>query len=114
MNCCVNNLGRFSHNQVLDTGLLMPDEGDYNIHLEAANGNTFVLTKSLDGTETLKFEIGELNEQMVYTFTIQKPDGTNFSLNVCEKFKLQTLINTQINGCANPCDDSDDTSNYYS
>lgn len=114
MGCCVNNLGRYSHNKEIDTFIMMPDAGTYYVHMEAASGNTFVLDKAVNAAETIKFNVGELNESMIYKFTIQQEDGTNFKVNNCEFFKLQTIINTQIDGCPDLCDDSDDTSGYYS
>lgn len=114
MGCCVNNLGRYSHNKEIDTFIMISETGTYGAHMEAANGNTFVLEKAINAGQTLKFSIGELNESMVYKFTIQKPDGTNLAVNDCEFFKLQTIINTQLDGCPDLCDDSDDTNGYYS
>ena len=110
--CCSNNLGRFPHNKQIDTALLVSDLGVYILRFRGSDNNTFELEKTIEAPETLKIEIGELNENMTYTFTVEKPDGTLLSLNDCETFKLQTIINNQINGCSNPCDDSDD-SEYY-
>lgn len=112
MGCCVNNLGRYSHNEIVDTYVMVPIDGLYKAYMTAANGNTFVLNKELDAGQTLKFDIGELNESMLYDFTIQKPDGTNIVVNACETFRLQTIINTQIDGC-NPCSTDADSGNYY-
>jgi len=41
---------------------------------------------------------------MVYNFKVGQPDGTNFKKDDCENFRLQTIINTQLDGCSNPCD----------
>lgn len=114
MECCVNNLGRYSHNKPIDTFIMVSEDGTYTLLMEAANGNRFALEKELEAGQTITFNIGELNESMIYKFTIQKPDGTNLIVNNCDNFKLQTIINTQINGCPDLCDDSDDTNGYYS
>jgi hypothetical protein len=111
--CCSNNLGRFPHNQIIDTGIVTTITGTHIVRLAAANGNTFELRKEIEEPETIKFEIGELNESMEYTFTIEKPDGTFISVSNCETFKLKTIINTQIDGCTNSCDDADPVSPYY-
>lgn len=114
MSCCVNNLGRYSHNKEIDTFIVVSEDGTYDVHIEEASGNTFVLSKELDAGQTIKFLVGELNESMVHKFTIQKPDGSNLFVNDCDNFKLQTIINTQLDGCHDPCEDSDDTDGYYS
>lgn len=114
MICCSNNLGRFPHNKQIDTGIVVSDSGDYILRMEAANGNTFELVKTIDSPGNIKIEIGELNENMEYKFTVEKPDESFVSINNCENFKLKTIINTQIDGCTDPCDDSDSDSPYYS
>ncbi len=112
-NCCFNNLGRFPHNQIIDLGLLTDQTGVYILRMEAANGNTFELRKEVDEPQNLTIEIGELNENMEYKFTVEKPDGEFISVENCETFKLKTIINTQIDGCTSSCDDTDDVSPYY-
>lgn len=104
MDCCINDLGRFSHNLKIETGLLAEQIGEHYLFMNAATGGTFTLTKSLAIGEEITIEIGQLNESMVYNFKVGQPDGTNFSKDDCENFRLQTIINTQLDGCSNPCD----------
>ncbi|WP_282787174.1 hypothetical protein [Flavobacterium croceum] len=104
MDCCVNNLGRYPHNKEIDTYLVATEAGEHTLYLTDAKGNTFELIKDVETGETIKIAIGELNENMVYNFTIDKPSGTKISVNDCETFQLKTIINTQINGCTNPCE----------
>jgi hypothetical protein len=113
-NCCVNNLGRFPHNKQIDTGLVMIESGDYVVLMTAANGNEFELNFTLEGNENIKFDVGVLNENMQYDFQIRKPDDEIYEYNDCPTFRLKTFINTQKDGCANPCDDTDTNDGPYS
>lgn len=106
MDCCINNLGRYPHNKEIDTFILATESGTHILYLTDAKGNTFELNKEVEIGEKIKIGIGELNENMLYQFTIQKPSGAYISVNDCEKFQLKTIINTQINGCNNTCDDT--------
>lgn len=111
MDCCINDLGRFSHNLKIETGLIATQAGEHYLFMNAATGGTFTLTKSLAIGEEITIEIGQLNESMVYNFKVGQPDGTNFSKDDCENFRLQTIINSQLDGCNNPCDDN--STDYY-
>jgi len=111
-NCCSNNLGRFPHNKQIDTAIMVSDLGDYILRFRGSDNSTFELIKTIEEPGTLNVEIGELNENMTYTFTVEKPDTTLISLNECETFKLTTIINTQLDGCSNPCDNTDDSEIY--
>lgn len=104
MDCCINDLGRFSHNLKIETGLITTQAGEHYLFMNAATGGTFTLTKSLAIGEQITFDIGQLNESMIYNFKVSQPDGTNFKKDDCENFRLQTIINTQIDGCNNPCE----------
>ena len=104
MDCCINDLGRFSHNLKIETGLIAAQAGEHYLFMNAATGGTFTLTKSLGVGEEITIEIGQLNESMVYNFKIGQPDGTNLEKDTCENFRLQTIINSQLDGCSNPCD----------
>ena len=85
---------------------MLMEAGDYKLFFTAANGNTFMLVKNLEEAGTLRIAVGDLNESMVYEFTITKPDGKPSELNGCAVFKLTTIINTQINGCDDACSDT--------
>lgn len=113
INCCSNNLGRFVHNKEINTGIMVSELGNYILRLRSSDNNTFELIRKIETPDTIRISVGELNENMIYTFTLENPSGNLVKLNDCENFKLQTILNTQINGCVNPCNDSDDTSNYY-
>lgn len=111
MECCVNDLGRFSHNEPINTGIQTPQAGDHLLMMVAASGATFALKKNLSTGDDITFNIGDLNETMAYTFKIRLPDGTDYEENDCTTFGIQTLLNSNIDGCSNDCDD--DTNNYY-
>lgn len=70
MDCCINDLGRFSHNLKIETGLIATQAGEHYLFMNAATGGTFTLTKSLGVGEEITIEIGQLNESMVYNFKI--------------------------------------------
>jgi hypothetical protein len=106
MDCCVNNLGRYPHNKEIDTFILATEQGSHTLYLTDAKGNTFELIKDVEIGEKIKISVGELNENMLYQFKIQQPSGDYISVNDCEKFQLKTIINTQINGCNDPCDNT--------
>ena len=89
------------------------EKGIYIFYLISANGNTFSLKFEFEVGDKLTIPIGKLNENMVYKFTIEKPSGEFITQNDCEKFKIQTIINTQIDGCSNNCDDTDTPNGYY-
>lgn len=109
--CCSNNLGKFPHNKPIDTSILL-EPGNYEILMEGANDDQFVIEKEIESSETLKFDIGELNENMTYKFQIRKEDDTFITVNDCTVFKLKTFINTKIDGCTDNCDDADDNGSY--
>lgn len=109
--CCSNNLGKFPHNKPVDTGILL-DPGTYTILIEGANDDIFELEKEIEAGEKLIFDIGELNENMIYKFQIRKEDDSLYTLNNCTIFKLKTFINTKIDGCTDNCDDADDNGTY--
>jgi len=111
MDCCINDLGRFSHNLKIETGVLAAQVGEHYLFMNSATGGTFTLTKSLAIGEEITIEIGQLNESMVYNFKVGQPDGTNLKVDDCENFRLQTIINSQLDGCSDPCDDN--TTPYY-
>lgn len=106
MDCCINDLGRFPHNEIINTGIIAAQVGDHFLYMNAPTGGTFTLVKNLAIGEALTIAIGQLNESMIYNFKVAQPDGALISVADCENFRLQTIINSQIDGCSNPCDAS--------
>lgn len=111
MDCCINDLGRFPHNEIINTGIVATQIGDHFLYMNSATGGTFTLVKNVAIGEEITIAIGQLNESMTYNFKVGQPDGTLISVDDCENFKLQTIINSQIDGCSNPCDA--DSPTYY-
>lgn len=113
-NCCLNKIGIFPHNEEIKTGIIVDQDGTYRLHMAAANSNTFILNKELTVGSEITFPIGQLNENMAYKFTIEQPDESFYKENDCDLFGIRTIINTQLDGCENTCDDDSNTNNYYS
>lgn len=113
--CCINPLGKYPHNEIINTGIQAEQAGIFVFYMTGANGNTFNIRKRFELGEELTIAIGLLNENMTYSFRIGQPDETMITIDDCDKFSLTTIINTQIDGCTNPCDADDDSEvNYYS
>jgi hypothetical protein len=112
MECCLNNLGKYPHNKEINTNITAPATGDYVFYFTTSNSNNFSLTINFEVGDKLIIPVSTLNESMVHTFRIEKPDGNFITQNECDVFGLQTIINTQIDGCSNSCDDTDTTTDY--
>lgn len=113
MNCCFNYIGKFPHNKQINTGLIADAAGEYILELTSAGGNSFELTKNFEIGNDITIEIGELNEMMSYDLKVKKPDLSYFETDNCDIYRLQTFINTQLDGCTEPCDDNSDSPSYY-
>lgn len=101
---CENNLGEFPHNEdiSLPDDLLAPDNGNYVVRL--VNGMSVrYLKQEKEAGDGFTIPKGTLNEEMIYEFTIIKPDGTNLQYEECENFKLKTFIAT--GPCGTHCPD---------
>lgn len=90
MACCKNDLGAFPHNEDIDTGVITDQSGVHIVHLQFG-GAIHRKTISLVSGQTVKIN-RPFNENFIYTFTIQKPDGTLLSVDACTTFVLQTYI----------------------
>lgn len=111
MECCLNKLGRFPHNQPLKLGINAAQTGKHIFYMTAPTGGRFDLSIDFETGDELIIPVGQLNESMTYKFKIQNPDESFVSVDTCENFELLTFINTQLNGCNEPCDVSPAT--YY-
>lgn len=100
MNCCLNNLGSFAHNQPVNVGINAPVDGTYTFYL------TFF------GTRLVKkayFDTGEkliiptpFNESYQYGLQILAPNGTYVEDNNCQFFSFNTFISIE-GECGNEC-----------
>jgi len=104
MDCCLNDLGKFPHNESLNLGITADQDGDFIFYMISPTGGHFNLKYPFTTGEDLIIPIGALNESMTYKFKIEKPDGSFVSVDTCENFQLITIINTQLNGCNDSCD----------
>jgi hypothetical protein len=100
MECCKNDIGKFPHNEAINTGIVVPVYGTYEIELSAMNFTTFKLKQKYGAGDTIIIPQGTLCEDFLYNFTVKKPDGTFLQVNSCENFILKTYISTN-----NLCDD---------
>lgn len=92
--CCENyiDLGCFNHCDDLDTGVIIPSNGDYKIFLEFNFGLTEYLVTGVAGDNFIIPDA--FNENYIYTFNIY--DANNVLLNdTCYRFrtKLTKIVN---------------------
>lgn len=93
MSCCVNDLGSFPHNRVIDTGLDAESAGLHELRFQGANFVKFSKFLNLGTGNDITIPVGTLNEDFVYNFEVIKPDGSKVSVDDCTTFSLQTFIN---------------------
>lgn len=112
MDCCLNQLGRFAHNSPINTGIITDESGSHKVYFTAPTGGTFTLLFNLEAGDELIVPVGKLNENMTYSFRVEKPSGDFIIVDDCNKFQLITIINSQIDDCTDACDET--PTNYYS
>lgn len=111
MDCCINDLGKFPHNEPINLGITAPQDGEFIFYMISPTGGRFNLKYNFLTGEDLIIPIETLNESMAYKFKIEQPDGVLMTKDTCENFQLTTIINTQQNGCNDTCDA--DPASYY-
>lgn len=113
MNCCVQKLGSFAHNQEIKTGIQTGQAGNHILYMKSSSGGTFTLSYEQTLSQEIIIPVGVLNESMAYKFRIELPDGSFYTQNDCDTFSLLTIINSQIDGCSDNCNADSDSGNYY-
>lgn len=105
MSCCNNYLGEFPHNEPVNTGIIATVTGVYTIRLQF---NGAIIKKEINVTQGDPIVIDQrLNENYLYKFTIENPNGNLISQSTCENFSFKTFVNID-SGCDNTCaEDSD-------
>lgn len=103
MSCCNNYLGKFPHNEDINTGIIANATGEFIFKFDyLGNGFEIIVDGIID--EPLIIPSGQLNENFTYRFIIVDPNGDNMEIYDCEDFSLKTFINTNI--CNDVCDTS--------
>lgn len=101
MDCCKTNLGKFPHNQNIDTGLVATQAGTHEFQFSAANFTELSYKKYFGIGDKIIIPKKVLNEDFVYSFVIKQPDGVTFKQDVdgvpCENFILRTYVSTNNN-----------------
>lgn len=100
MSCCNNYLGKFPHNQDIDTGIIANATGEFIFKFDYL-GVVFRLIIDGQIDESLIIPAGRLNENFTYHFTIEDPSGNNIEIYDCEDFTLKTIVN--ITPCNDDC-----------
>lgn len=101
MSCCRNDLGSFPHNRDINTGILVPAAGKYELRFHAPNWAVFSVFQVLASGEEVVIPQGLLNEDFQYDMEIVKTDGTMIEQDDCSTFSFRTFINKV------SCDDID-------
>lgn len=103
MSCCNNYIGKFAHNEDIQTGIIANATGEFIFKFDyLGNGFNIVVDGVVD--EELVIPFGTLNENFTYHFTVEDPNGDNLEIYDCEDFSLKTFIN--LTPCLNVCDTS--------
>lgn len=93
MSCCVNDLGSFPHNRVIDTGLDAVAAGIYELRFTGANFTKFSKFLNLGAGDDIEIPVGILNEDFTYNFEVIQPDLTKMEVDDCTTFGIQVFIN---------------------
>jgi len=98
MECCKKDLGKFPHNQNIDTGLIAAKTGTHEFQFSAANFTEFSYKKYFTIGDKIIIPKKVLNEDFIYNFQIKQPDGTLFVAPFgdggCENLVLRTYVST--------------------
>lgn len=111
-NCCFNDLGNFPHSSDINTGLIAPMSGIYEINIEF---NGAIISKQINTLLGDQIIIKRpFPENYLLKFSITDPNGLLMEVEDCSNFKLKTFINTNSNCNGNICDDdAQDSMPYY-
>lgn len=103
-NCCNNELGRFPHNEDINTGIKAVQNGYHVLRFMAPNFTWFTLTYYYFANADIIIPKGKLNESFLYTMKILQPDDTYLETDDCDNYTFTTFINTKACGT---CDDEE-------
>lgn len=110
--CCKKYLGEFPHNKDIDTKIIAAIAGTFIIRLDFGSSK---LEKEIDLDAGDKIVIPRpFNENYLYNFTIEDPNGDLVEIEECTNFSLKTYIGINDECPTDDCDDSSvDSIEYY-
>lgn len=98
IDCCKKDLGKFPHNQNIDTGLEAVQTGTHEFQFSAMNFTEFSYKKYFTIGDKITIPKNVLNEDFIYNFQIKQPDGEYFLAEIdglgCPNLMLRTYIST--------------------
>lgn len=100
MNCCINDLGSYPHNEDIDIYIPASQAGEY-IFVLFFNGVRIKRSVTFEYYDALVIP-KPFNEDYTYTLQIIQPDGELLTVNDCENFSFKTYINID-RACGSDC-----------
>lgn len=106
MSCCNNYLGEYPHNESVNTGIIASVTGIYTVRLQYGG---VIIKKEIPTTQGQPIIItGRLNENYLYKFTVEDPNGNLISELACTNFSFRTYVNITSN-CDTTCNEDSDS-----
>lgn len=102
--CCKKDLGRFPHNEDIDTTLTASMDGEYEFFFSGINGTEFSIKATFETGDALVIPKNKLNEDMLYKVQVKDPNGDLIETDDCPNYLITTYIKTQE---CNTCDEEE-------